>query len=389
MGATKMKKNNISNLILTALVLVALAVGVVLVRQSQELRRGASFTTASLNLWPSDRIEARVGDQINVRIKYQALAGKLVDAVQTAFCYDSNIELDKTMGTSGVIATPDSGYDVVAVSEYANAGGKSCVLTVLASQKPSAQLKDNAELGKVYFKAMTAGTGLIAIDQSRSMMSGDNPGSLDKEVTISNIAGTSFTITGVDPTGPGPVLNYKVSFNGILKGNQCANNMKARLTVKSATDTKSYDVVELTRTSEVNSKGYSIYTGSKVLSTFTSTSAVAAFFKGSKHLQMKYSVNNQNKPYSNAGGELVLTDNKDTSTVYNFSEYPILAGDVNQDGKIDGSDFSVEKTKVGTHKTVVESEADAQYDLDGSCQLNTLDITLLVKSLDEKQEEIY
>lgn len=382
-----MKKNNTSNLILTALVLVALAVGVVLVKQSQELRKGASFTTASLNLWPSDRIDVAVGGMIPVRIRYQAVAGKVVDGVQSTVCHDGQLIYDHvSVGT-------DLGFDANPVIAERDINGKKCVTVVITATQPTSNLRNAAEVGIVYFKANTVGEGNITVDTSKSMITGDNPNSLDKEVAIADVAGTSYKITETvvptEPVGLGPVLNFKVAFNGVLKANQCANNMKVRLTIKAGSETKVFENVPVVRTEVVNSKGYSIYTGSKVLSTLTAHSGIAAFVKGSKHLQMKYGVNNQNTTYGKAGGELTLTDAVSTSVVYNFSEYPNLPGDVNQDGKIDGVDFSLEKSKVATHATVTEAAAEAQYDLDGSCQLNTLDVTLLVKSLDEKQEEIY
>ena len=377
-----MNKNNVSSVILTILVLVALAVGVVLVRQSQELRRGASFTTAALNLWPSERIDANVGDELAVRIKYQAAAEKLVDAVQTTVCYGPQVDVAR------VTASTDLGFDADPIVNKRNISGKTCATVVITSRQPVANLKNNAEIGKIYFKAKTAGEGTITINKAQSMVTGENAGSLDKEVAISTATGTSYLIADVD-VGPGPVFNYKVTFTGIRKENKCAENMTAGLIVKAGTETKVYNGVNFTRTDQVAANGFSIYTGSKVLSGFTAKTGVAAFFKGMKHLQMKYGVDNQAKSYGKEGGELVLTDSVDTSSVYDFTAYPMLAGDVDINGEINGKDFSTMKEKTQTYDTVAEGDDKAIYDLDGNCQLNSLDIAVLSKSLNEKQGELY
>lgn len=378
-----MNKNNVSSVILTILVLVALAVGVVLVRQSQELRRGAAFTTAALNLWPSERIDANVGDELVVRIKYQAATGKLVDAVQTTICYGSQVDVAR------VTASTDLGFDAdpIVVPER-SISGQTCATVVITATQSVANLKNDAEIGKIYFKAKTAGDGTITINKAQSMVTGENAGSLDKEVAISSATGTSYSIADVN-VGPGPVFNYEVTFTGIRKENKCAENMTAGLIVKAGTETKVYNGTKFTRTDQVAANGFSIYTGSKVLSGFTAKTGVAAFFKGMKHLQMKYGVDKQAKMYGKEGGELVLTDLVETSKVYDFTSYPMLAGDVDQNGTVDAEDFSLIKSEYQSHATVAEGDDSAIFDLDGNCQLNTLDIAVLSESLNEKQGELY
>lgn len=378
-----MNKNNISSIVLTILVLVALGVGVVLVRQSQELRRGASFTTAALNLWPSENIVANVGDSFPVHIKFQAETGKLVDAVQTRVCYGTQISL------VGVAVDTSLGFDAdPIVSSEKTVGSQTCATVVMTATQPISNLQNNAEIGKIYFNAKVAGDGNITIDKAQSMITGDNPGSLDKEVAISTATGTSYSVTEVE-TGPGSVLNFKVSFMGVKKANLCADHMTAGLIVKAVGESAVYSGIQFIRTTDVGPSGFSIYTGSKVLSGFNSKTGVAAFFKGMKHLQMKYAVNNQPGFYGKEGGELVLTDSAETSTVYDFTGYPMLAGDVNQDGWVNAKDFSLMGAKIQTHEMVAEGDVDAIFDLDGSCQINTMDISVLSKSLDEKQGELY
>ena len=57
-------------------------------------------------------------------------------------------------------------------------------------------------------------------------------------------------------------------------------------------------------------------------------------------------------------------------------------------GAIDGIDFSLVKGKAKDFKQVAEG-TNIVEDLDGSCQVNNIDVRLLVESLNEKQDQVY
>jgi myo-inositol-hexaphosphate 3-phosphohydrolase len=110
---------------------------------------------------------------------------------------------------------------------------------------------------------------------------------------------------------------------------------------------------------------------------------------------MKYAVQNQSGAYDKAGGELTLTKSPDTSTLYDFTNYPMLAGDVvgltindAPNGEINGVDFAYVKAESQTHKTVSEGGY-LKADLDGNCQDASNDVTVLKLSLEKKQGELY
>ncbi|PIV07778.1 hypothetical protein COS53_00665, partial [Candidatus Shapirobacteria bacterium CG03_land_8_20_14_0_80_35_14] len=92
--------------------------------------------------------------------------------------------------------------------------------------------------------------------------------------------------------------------------------------------------------------------------------------------------------------ELVLTADVSTSPVYDFSNYPIIPGDVVgvnsdfSDGWINGVDFAYVKTKSLVHETVAEGGY-LKGDLDGNCQVNSNDVNLLKISLQDKQGQLY
>lgn len=192
------------------------------------------------------------------------------------------------------------------------------------------------------------------------------------------------------PTGDDAVLNFKIAYRSLTPDAKCYANWPVKLIVMGGGVTKVYTNVALTP----DQNDPKIMRGSVVLTGFNAKNGVAVFFKNSKSLQNKYGVNNQGEIYNKAGGELTLTNSAQTSPVYDFTGYPLMPGDVVsensevQDGVVNGLDFAYLKSKVVTHQTVNPGEY-LQGDLDGNCQLNSGDVTVFKRTLEEKQGQLY
>jgi hypothetical protein len=193
-------------------------------------------------------------------------------------------------------------------------------------------------------------------------------------------------------TGQDLVLNYKFAFSNVNPTSaQCVVDWPLKITILGSNQNKVYEgVVPQSKTVEGNKL---VFGGSLGLVGFTETSNIAVFASGPKQLQMKYGIGDQSAYYGKVGGELTLT--KTTSLVYDFSNYPMLAGDVvsnslteTQDGFINGVDFAFVKAKSLTHETV-DAGGYLKGDLDGNCQVNSNDVNILKMSLQEKQDELY
>jgi len=190
-----------------------------------------------------------------------------------------------------------------------------------------------------------------------------------------------------------PVLNYKISFGGVVPTSaQCAVKWPLQFIVLAAGESKVYSNVIPTSSATVGTK--LVFSGSLTLTGFTKLSGVAVFIKGPKHLQVKYGINNQAAMYNKAGGEITLANVVSTSPIYDFSLYPLIPGDVIgtnsevQDGVINGVDYAYIKSKSILHETVVDGSL-LKSDLDGNCQANSNDINLLKISLQDKQGQLY
>ena len=188
-------------------------------------------------------------------------------------------------------------------------------------------------------------------------------------------------------TNTTPYLNAILAYAGVQTGSMCSSNWPVAVTARAADGTtKTYtNVVPVPQTTTSGLRKYMI---SLALNGFTATKDVSVFIKGIKHLQVKYGIDKQTTMYNQAGGTLTLTSNPDTSPIYDFSGYPLLAGDINQDGVVDGLDFSLVKTASITRKHVVDGGYMAE-DLNGNCQMESQDVTLLMLALNEKQGQLY
>lgn len=364
-----------STIILGILMIVALVGGLILVNQSQETRRGATFANTKLFLLPETKIEKNVDEEFGVQVWYTTQSGAKVDGVQANLCADNNVVMSETK---------------VDVNEEAGFGDETVVLTkdgcttvVVKSSQDVSKLKGNAKAFTVYFKGKSVGEGNIRINKDKSAVTGDNPASpTDKSLAITEVAGTTYKISGGTIETSGPEIKFKMTYAGVVEGTKCAVNWPVKAVLLSGTTKKEISGIKTVRTEEkVN--GLVVYEGSFRIGDFASEK-LALFIKGPKHLQMKYSVDGQDKPYGKAGGEIAAG----TGKVYDFTNYPALAGDVNVDGWINGQDFSIVKAKSEKYVEVAEG-GNHEQDLDGSCQVNQRDLTLLVNSLDKKQEELY
>jgi len=216
--------------------------------------------------------------------------------------------------------------------------------------------------------------------------------------TLKTDAGTTkcasyLQLKGSPPVTGDSILNYKVAFANVNGNNaKCLVDWPLQFIVIGGRISRAYS--EVLPQSRTVVDGKLIFSGSLILTDFQEREGLAVFIKGPKHLQMKYGKDQQVGSYGQAGGEITLTVDADTSPVYDFTRYPIMAGDVTgvtseaQDGWINGVDFSYIKSKSLVHETVATGGY-LRGDLDGNCQVNSNDVNILKISLQAKQGELY
>ncbi|MDD3002249.1 MAG: hypothetical protein PHD49_05345 [Candidatus Shapirobacteria bacterium] len=189
-----------------------------------------------------------------------------------------------------------------------------------------------------------------------------------------------------------PVI-IKMAFAGVKKDNgKCATNWPVTVKVLNNTGVNVLDntfKATPTQTTSVNSKGEIIYDYNVTVSNVPTTGAsnLAFFLTGPKHVSIKFGENNQKAWYSTLAGSLIL--NKGVTNSYDFSNFSLLAGDMNGDGKIDSRDYSFIKEKANDLLPAATAGTDVVGDIDGNCQANAGDVRLFKELLKEVNGQIY
>jgi len=190
------------------------------------------------------------------------------------------------------------------------------------------------------------------------------------------------------------VLDLKLAFAGVKKDNaKCAkDNWLVKIKLVNSTDNTVIDEILSgypTQTTSVNKNGEVIYDLSNIMVTGIPEAGVsksAFFLTGPKHVSVKYGENNQERWYPDSAG--VLSLNRGVNN-YDFSNFPLLAGDVNGDGIIDGRDFSYVKEKMNLYLPAAADGTNVEGDINGDCIVNAGDIGLVKLSLKELHGQTY
>jgi len=198
-----------------------------------------------------------------------------------------------------------------------------------------------------------------------------------------------------------PII-IKMAFTGVKKGSvKCANNWLTFMKIKDVSGNNPLTVGATVAsvpvpTDSVNSKGDVIYTYTTNLIEFNKdivTNGLSFFLVGPKHISIKYGKNGQSSWFSDFAGSLSITGG--TTNNYDFSEYPLIAGDVTgdtagePDGKIDGRDFSFLKEKANDLLSAAADGTNVVGDIDGNCQANAGDVRLFKELLKEVNGQTY
>ncbi|MGI5840632.1 MAG: hypothetical protein ACOX6N_00180 [Patescibacteria group bacterium] len=421
---------------LTIITMVALATVLVLIlaalSQRQDVRRSAYFASGSLHLYSSDS-EVDVGDRIEAVLKaVPENTSTLIQNVQAMICYNPSV-IDIREDEDGWLTLVSGNFLATPIVFFENlTANRECLNLTAVSNRQGAELSGGVvDVARINFYAIGAGSGNIEIVAADSLISGHNPNNANKGIEVSSVENLSYLVTGgqevekfarsncntstgkyscsVSATGEydtladcensdgceiagnSPVLNFKLSFDGVTDSAECAYDWPLALTILGNGETAVYRDVMGVKVAK-GDRRFSVYEYSVALAGFDQTENLAVLVKGPKHLQVKYAKDGQNSFYGTPGGELSLTRDQTSSRVYDFSGYPLLAGDVTgpdgiPDGTINGHDFLYVRDVAAARKKNLPNLD--MVDLDGDCQHISLDVTWLMRALDERQSQLY
>lgn len=377
-------------------ILGALIGGLVLVQKRQETRRGAYFGTITAQLLP-DQQSVTVGQQF-VSIFKLNMGNYKLTGFDVLTRYDKSKLRVISVGVGFSTANLTWSDPVV----DANTGTIRAQMIIMGSGESN--LPTGVVDGfKINFEAITAGAAEVSVGTSQTIVTAYHSGAGDSDLSIGGNVRAVYTVTERGgPTNtlpPGTArLNFRMTFDGVKPDAGCANWKVRALVLTADGNKRDYGLIDLSKDSTVkinrgeDEEEYQVYRGSVQLIGISQRNGLALFLKGPKHLQIKYGINGQTEFYNRSGGELTVSEGED-SPVYNFSLYPMLAGDIvgegdEPDGRVDGRDFAYVKAESVTRKTV-DAGHDMKADLDGNCVLISTDVTRLMMALTERQEQMY
>jgi hypothetical protein len=191
-------------------------------------------------------------------------------------------------------------------------------------------------------------------------------------------------------------LSFKVAFDGIKPyyksgiGNTYScigelGGLKVEILNRPTNTYKSHSDVQVAVVgNEVDSKGNQVFqvTNLEVGSEFASLNAFNNVkVKGPFHLKRRMCLDGQSGKLDET---TVCNIDFTSGKLYDFSEYTLLAGDVNEDGMINSQDFSYVKNAWAADAT---PECGRQYDLNLDGVVNQIDKQLVLTALSFKDDE--
>ena len=184
-------------------------------------------------------------------------------------------------------------------------------------------------------------------------------------------------------------INFKIAFKGLKPESSCSTSLK----------TVDLDIVNITKkvyqpgigtsinpvAGETNSDGDQVFLVSDFVldNNFKSTDSFNYIqVKNQAYLSARMCFNNQSsKMTTSTACDLPLTN----GVTYDFTKYSLTPGDLNQDGIVNASDFSMVKYNVNPS---ADSQCGQQTDLNYDGITNSFDLTYLKKSLLQTNDEV-
>ncbi|MEI8068044.1 MAG: hypothetical protein WCG91_03840 [Candidatus Shapirobacteria bacterium] len=402
---------------------------------------GISLGASSINLNSQDPNGKTLASNQSFTVPVSAnVTGSGLDSVVAYFCYNpTQIRLEDTTNLQNSFTIP-SGNSYIGASIGVNETNNKCFKATFVSVVKNGRLSNPITIIK--FKTVVAtGSGVISLNKEKSSLgvagktvfAPDSVGNLsytigvgptctngnqkcvsgNKYLTcVNGQLGTTQTAcpsnktctvgeysTDVCVNSGTAKLDFDMTFKGIKKDvSKCASNIEVKLFAQSP-DGNSNEVtataVKTDRIKTIKVAGedinYIIYEVRNVAfdADFVSRDNITLYVTGYEYGQMEYAADGQSEFFDGVTGDLSLTDGQNTK--YDFTAYPMLAGDAVgededvPDGKIDSNDFAY--IKANLDKTV----PDGQHllgDFDRTCKINSGDSTLLKYSLIERLSKI-
>jgi hypothetical protein len=182
-------------------------------------------------------------------------------------------------------------------------------------------------------------------------------------------------------------VSFKIAFSGIKPSSNCLSSLNKVIVEVANKSTSIYQSnIEASFTpvsGETNSEGDQVFLISNLIldSKFNSVNTFNYIrVKGPNFLASRFCLNNQNSKLDEITTCDINLSNTNT-TIYNFSNYPLQSGDINQDGVTNSSDYSSLKNNFSN-----DISCNRTGDLNYDGIVNSLDASLLKDTLSTQED---
>lgn len=209
-----------------------------------------------------------------------------------------------------------------------------------------------------------------------------------KSDTVSVIVKNGTTVVPTEGLVEQPMVSFKFSFRGITpQVSECfgnLNDLKVEVMNISSREYESGMAVGFEalvgQTTPVGDQIFGVTDLALDADKFSRANSFNYIkIKGPFHVQARMCQNNQSKKLDDTTTCAIKLDG---NTVYDFSRYALLSGDINQDGMVNGIDYSELKSSFGEE---ISCGDEGDLNMDGA--VNSVDATLLKDALSTRDDE--
>ena len=395
-----------------------------------EVAPKAGNKEAQISLDPKG-ISSKVGGTGEIIVKVNST--REVNAVNVNLCYGKGIKIadkSKDITIAGTGSAGLASVDSVVIKQ--NADGSTCanIYSLASYQSKDIKLPIGAfDLFRIKFTGVTLGKEEVKLDETETELGGvhDDAKGIRSEVTYSvtngittydivpdgvtatvtpptaTVTPPTATLTPVPTEAPitdGVVMKFNMTFGDVMAEGDCAKKNWTTVKVKltdSQGNTAQDLVAKVTATEKFEKVGVNSLRIYKVVAKFPNFQPkgnVFALIGGPVHMYEKYGKDGQEAEYKEYIGKLTgLTNDVITTKEFNFTKYPLGAGDVTSekqagilDNKMNALDYAYIKNAYSDWKN---PEVIKKVDLNGDCVLGSPDAVIFTNNLNEKNGKEY
>lgn len=362
-----------------------------------------SENSESLITLDGSKLATKVGETGEVIIKLDtSSSSRKVDGFQATVCYGKEYKIGNTLTDVEVANDTSKGlssiFRPITVTPKTDGSGTCATIAMRATAEAGVELPFGAfDVLRIRLEAISAGKGVVSLNKEQCEVSGPSvPG---KGNAITHDVGSAVTYDVVDltvtdtptsiptQTETGLIFNFKMAFENLVeKESLCGqkwNTLNIRFVDSKGKESKVFNVTIVPKEIDPESTALLVFTGKTYLGDYVPEGNFYALIAGPAHITDKYGEDNQSGEYKMYLGNLSgMTDNLETTKLFDFTGYPLRAGNTDDDDVMNAMDYSAIITDLLKEDCV-------RTDMDGNGLVNNADLKIFTNNIKIRNGKMY